>query len=397
MKLTELVASTKAYLDRLRILDGYFNEMQSSMTFEEHQQLFADFPAVLLVSVQWTQMLLARYHRDPEWVQPVGELLRNGAQILGPAVIAFCAATQHHGELVQQLAASSPAFADDLHDVQELMHTDFTLAAAIAAVAEQTVTYQQIIAFVANATPIFHADRDMMLEARNLFDNISTKALARQAMPTFVVSHAPSRSRSQRSSVRYSAVFNDVFAEEIAREIGAHLEGTSVASPALASSPMPRQTSSSHVRAPPSRQSSIAEDDEETRTPTPTPAPRPTPTPAPRPTPTAAQQPFAQAGRTDIPPWLFGAITQAEAEALLMTDATEGRFLVRMRPQHPGEYVLSVVFRDRPTHHLVAPRDGIFLVNQRSFGDPRSLPEVVRNLSGPVASWPQVLTSFVSA
>ena len=42
----------------------------------------------------------------------------------------------------------------------------------------------------------------------------------------------------------------------------------------------------------------------------------------------------------------------------------DGRFLVKQRPGVADEYVLSVTYRGKPTHHRVTVNDsGIYLVN----------------------------------
>eukprot|EP00048_Salpingoeca_helianthica_P024680 m.251606 g.251606 ORF g.251606 m.251606 type:complete len:56 (+) comp95263_c0_seq1:306-473(+) len=46
---------------------------------------------------------------------------------------------------------------------------------------------------------------------------------------------------------------------------------------------------------------------------------------------------------------------------------TDGRFLVRERQGNPGDYVLSIVYRTRPTHHLITFVDGKILVSMCSL------------------------------
>ena len=53
----------------------------------------------------------------------------------------------------------------------------------------------------------------------------------------------------------------------------------------------------------------------------------------------------------------------------------EGVFLVRERPNH--EFILSVNFRNRPSHHLIK-RDaaGLYTLNDQKYGDFKSIEEV---------------------
>ena len=66
-------------------------------------------------------------------------------------------------------------------------------------------------------------------------------------------------------------------------------------------------------------------------------------------------------------------IGQAEAEARLLADGgknVEGRFLVRREDGSATTFVLSVVFKKKPTHHaLVRTGDGAkFMLNRRDTG-----------------------------
>ncbi|EDQ84906.1 uncharacterized protein MONBRDRAFT_29769 [Monosiga brevicollis MX1] len=98
-------------------------------------------------------------------------------------------------------------------------------------------------------------------------------------------------------------------------------------------------------------------------------------------------------------PWQFGEISKDAADELLQKDGLEdGKFLVRIRPGHPEDYVLAVVFKGRPTHHLVQKGvDGMFTVNKKSFGPARSISEVVALFQTDTLppNWPVKLASFV--
>lgn len=50
----------------------------------------------------------------------------------------------------------------------------------------------------------------------------------------------------------------------------------------------------------------------------------------------------------------------------------DGRFIVRARgPDYPKDFVLSVVYRGKATHHLITPgSDGFMTINRKTFGDP---------------------------
>jgi hypothetical protein len=62
----------------------------------------------------------------------------------------------------------------------------------------------------------------------------------------------------------------------------------------------------------------------------------------------------------------------------LLKDQNNGAYLVRNRGP-PGELILALKFKDRPTHHLVKLGDtGFLTVNGKQFGACKTLHEVCR-------------------
>lgn len=60
-------------------------------------------------------------------------------------------------------------------------------------------------------------------------------------------------------------------------------------------------------------------------------------------------------------------INKAKAEELLLADGgaeKSGKYLFRMKPKAPGEYLLGVVYKGAATHHAVAKVDGSFTLNK---------------------------------
>lgn len=71
----------------------------------------------------------------------------------------------------------------------------------------------------------------------------------------------------------------------------------------------------------------------------------------------------------------------------------DGGFLVRDRPKYPGEYILSVNYKGKPTHHLVSKNDeGTLIVNKKSFSGHKDIKDLVKELSTKQAGWPVALT-----
>jgi len=88
-----------------------------------------------------------------------------------------------------------------------------------------------------------------------------------------------------------------------------------------------------------------------------------------------------------MPAWLKGAISREECEDLIKP-YENGKFCIRQRPDDDGEYVLCVVYKGKPTHHLITTNGGV-KVNKKSYGGATTLEELVDVLSKPgVAGWP---------
>lgn len=83
-------------------------------------------------------------------------------------------------------------------------------------------------------------------------------------------------------------------------------------------------------------------------------------------------------------------------ESLKSADGTyvDGAFAVRDRPNQPDEYVLSVNFKGKPTHHLVSKNeDGNFVVNKKTYGGHTTIENLVNALSVKQAGWPVLLST----
>jgi len=82
--------------------------------------------------------------------------------------------------------------------------------------------------------------------------------------------------------------------------------------------------------------------------------------------------------------------------AQLSKDLSEsGRFAVREREGAPGEYVLSVNYKGKPTHHLCTTDGGVLKINKKDFGAGwSSIEEAIEKLSSsPPAGWPVKLAT----
>ena len=97
--------------------------------------------------------------------------------------------------------------------------------------------------------------------------------------------------------------------------------------------------------------------------------------------------------------WLFGAMEKTEVEPLIKGNAggADGSFMVRERgDEYPGQYVLSVMYKGKPTHHLVAKKNGSYVAGKSAFGQQDTVQSLVAHLSSKVPKWPVPLTHPVS-
>ena len=68
----------------------------------------------------------------------------------------------------------------------------------------------------------------------------------------------------------------------------------------------------------------------------------------------------------------------------------DGLYLLRTRPN--GELVLSVNHRNRPSHHRIhVGEDGLYRLNDRVYGEHRSLDALLAWLHQPHTMWPATL------
>jgi hypothetical protein len=64
--------------------------------------------------------------------------------------------------------------------------------------------------------------------------------------------------------------------------------------------------------------------------------------------------------------------------ALILSDGNEdGKFMVRLRSGSQTDFVLTVVYRGKPTHHLVLlGGDGLYTINRKAYGQHNAIDQV---------------------
>lgn len=96
-----------------------------------------------------------------------------------------------------------------------------------------------------------------------------------------------------------------------------------------------------------------------------------------------------------------GPLSKRDCHELLLADMGHdkpGKFLLRDRPDYPKQYILSVVYKGKPTHHLIARQSDSrdFTVNNMSCGaGVNTLAAVVASRRVEAPRWPVPLTDGV--
>lgn len=97
------------------------------------------------------------------------------------------------------------------------------------------------------------------------------------------------------------------------------------------------------------------------------------------------------------PVWLHGDLTREKTEELIKAAGLDdGRFLVRSRTKK-DEYVLCVVFKGNPTHHLMQKNEnGVMCINKKPYGGHKTAEGLISQLESKTAGWPVMLDKPVS-
>lgn len=90
------------------------------------------------------------------------------------------------------------------------------------------------------------------------------------------------------------------------------------------------------------------------------------------------------------PTYLFGDLSRVDAEAEVEKAGLEdGNFMVRSRAAGKPGYVLCVVYKGKPTHHLMVPNEeGLITVNKKTYGGAKTLEQIIEVLRKPARGWP---------
>jgi len=101
----------------------------------------------------------------------------------------------------------------------------------------------------------------------------------------------------------------------------------------------------------------------------------------------------AKAGE-DKDAWLHPKMSNKAAESML-GDGEDGTFMIRSFKEDEGQYVISVMYSGKPTHHLLKANEG--LINNKIAVTSDGVEAVVKQLRGPTKGWPVALGTHIPA
>jgi len=90
------------------------------------------------------------------------------------------------------------------------------------------------------------------------------------------------------------------------------------------------------------------------------------------------------------PEYLFEDLSRDAAEdEVKKVGLQDGNFMVRSRAGGKPGYVMCVVYKSNPTHHLMVPNDdGFMTINKKTYGGAKTLEQLVAVLKKPIKGWP---------
>ena len=92
--------------------------------------------------------------------------------------------------------------------------------------------------------------------------------------------------------------------------------------------------------------------------------------------------------------WFHGEASKGDTNKVL-DNQPDGTFLIRTRPKQK-DMALGLVYKGQVTHHLIEQSpEGIYVINGMSYGNPRSLRELVDRMRVAQPNWPQPFVNFV--
>lgn len=98
------------------------------------------------------------------------------------------------------------------------------------------------------------------------------------------------------------------------------------------------------------------------------------------------------------PTWLHGDVSREESAKMVVDAANgDGTFLVRQTEESPEKYYLCVLFKNKPTHHLIQRNhDGFYVINNKDFGEHLFMSDLIEQLDHKQPKWPVGLVTPIA-
>lgn len=94
--------------------------------------------------------------------------------------------------------------------------------------------------------------------------------------------------------------------------------------------------------------------------------------------------------------WVHPVISNPQANKLLATGPKhDGVFVIRARADSTTEFAISVIYKSKPTHHLIQTVGGVLAINTKAVGSVTNLADLVRELRTKRPYWPVPLKEYV--
>ena len=406
------------------LLCAFAEALSTDIAESTAEVLFEDMEDFHMACKQMLAILEDLIRRDPELKSNIGAGLRHAANLIEGPLVPISNRLKRAIEAAQRL---SPHLDRRLAQTSAAHNSDHTLVSLLRSIPSLMSYYPSFVKHLLDVTPANYPDHGTLQEAQSIFEELNER-LAPTEEGGLTATHNAVLDGNPLAELPGISI-HDL---PVSAPPGEHTEniermprerlGTGAFQDGGRLSPYAMMTEAG------SRRMSLAPDAEEDEDQLPIADQRTPPANLQRPqpqmaaaggatqngTPTAqaqAQQqpppplqqqqqrsvsPPAQA--LDEPSWMHGDLSKSGADELIKEGVPlNGRFLVRNRTGQPGEYVLTLTYKQQATHHLIGrDEDNFITINRRRYGgNHTSLVDALRVLVQPVAQWPQQLVDFV--
>lgn len=133
------------FMTQLSLVQSY-NRSLRSLSSDEGKTLFRNIDELAAVSAYFTDRIAQHSSKDPNFNEPIGEILCNVVPGLRKPFLTYCQGVRSVGEVLQAMAASKPAFQTELETLKLQLPASSDLAVALLAPLLQVQRYPSFIA-----------------------------------------------------------------------------------------------------------------------------------------------------------------------------------------------------------------------------------------------------------